>query len=141
MKNNIQELINLLNQSSLSDFEQDKKDWTDLLSAIQKKSYDLGNVLEKRAKELKSKRLQELLKKTGYVEPEYPTMGVSGSDGVCVFSNEDEAKELIEILIWQSYTYAHDLHWTGPGTYQIIPEYKYDHDNDLIYTAVYKKEE
>ena len=43
-------------------------------------------------------------------------------------------------LIYKNYYFAPKLKWEGMGHYIIIPEYKYDHDGDTIYTDIYQKE-
>lgn len=86
-------------------------------------------------------RLQFLLQETEYQDPEYPDMGIAGTDGYCLFTSEAQAVELTQALKHQSYYYAHDLKYSGPGKYKIEPSWDRDHDNEIIYTATYIKGE
>jgi hypothetical protein len=136
--NNTKEMKKYLESLSLADYEKEKDEWDKIHSLLVDKNFTLGKKKTDNRKQQEQIRLNQLLKETGYVEPEYPAIGVSGSDGACVFSSHEQAKELIQLLVWQSYHYGHDLIWSGPGQYFIETQYKKDHDKETVYTAVYK---
>lgn len=87
-----------------------------------------------------SDRLFILSFKTLFTECEYPSMGTPGCDGGAVFDSEEEARDLIKQLRTNStYSKAYRLVWSGPGEYRVIPDYDYDHDGDIIYSATFIK--
>lgn len=89
----------------------------------------------------KRSRQSTLEWKCRYEEPTYPRMGESGSNGTAYFTDQAEAEELIALLCSRSYYYGYDFKWQGPGHYDVIPDWKYDHDREVIYTAIFQKAE
>ena len=130
--------------------EQDKKKLQELLLEQQKleparkKYYELSIESCKLADSIREREKQELrwalIRKTDYEEPEYPDMGVQGCNGSAVFGDEKTAKELVTLLRDRTYYYGYLLEWSGPGRYTVVPSYKHDHDNEVIYTATFQKE-
>ena len=85
--------------------------------------------------------MDNIIDETKFVECEYPLMGVEASNGIAHFEDQDQADELlIHLRKDASYYYAYVLEWKGPGSYIVKPEYRYDHDNEVIYTARFVKE-
>ena len=105
---------------------------------------ELSRQLYKLEKELKEKtkkeRLRRLLFVTYYEDPTEPSMGVSGELGSANFKDMQIAMDLISALNENSgYYRIYDLKWTEPGAYEIEAIYKYDHDNELIWTYEFRK--
>jgi hypothetical protein len=99
-----------------------------------------GKLVEERRKDDERKKRMKAIWDASYEAPEYPSMGVAGSNGSATFKTEEQAKELVQLLVWGgSYTYGYELKWDGPGDYVVEPDYKYDHDRDVIYTAKFRK--
>lgn len=84
----------------------------------------------------------KLVAETSYVEPSYPSMGEEGVSGVATLKTEEQAQKLIKLLASTAgYYYGYSLDWNGPGKYDVIPSWRYDHDGDVIYTGTFKKQE
>lgn len=98
----------------------------------------------KKKKYEKQKKMEEffrLKRETKYVECTYPEMGTESSNGSAYFKNENEANNLLTALRHNSsYYYAYILEWSGKGDYIVEPDWKYDHDGEIVYTATIKKE-
>jgi hypothetical protein len=139
MSNLINQLIKELKTTSLENFEANLLAYNEVKTLISNKVLTLNQTKEAAIKLAASLKLEELLKSTNYIEPVYPDMGISGENGSCIFSSKEEAEALISILINQSYYYGHKLKYTGPGKYIIKPDYSFDHDGEVIYTAVYER--
>lgn len=142
--NNLKELISFIESCSLEEYKSLNKEFYLLYEAKSKRDKEQVEDIKNKTK----KRFLELINKTSYEEPIYPSFDyekelmiddlVSGS---CVFTEELEAKELIAHLVNQSYCYGHYFTWAGPGVYEIVPSWKYDHDHEIIYSAHYKLKE
>jgi hypothetical protein len=78
---------------------------------------------------------------TNYTPPKYPEMGVEGELGSATFKNEEDAKKLVDLLRQPSYYHGYKLVWDGPGDYNVEPDYKHDHDGEVIWLATFKKAE
>lgn len=78
--------------------------------------------------------------KCNYIEPVYPDMGVTGENGSALFINKEDAELLVKYLLQaSSYYNSYKLEWSEPGEYAVIPSYRRDHDNEVIYTATFVK--
>jgi len=115
----------------------------DVLESARKTYYELSFERDRLNEEYREKLYKHdlfVLKiKTKYKEPTYPEMGSLSENGSASFDNKEEADKLVKMLREKSYTYGYVLVWDGPGEYVIEPSYKYDHDNDIIYTATFKR--
>ncbi len=112
------------------------------LEALSEEHYIIGKILhkfyEENDRKEKNKIQFDLINKTEYMEPSYPGMGCTASNGSAIFQNKEQAKALVESL-QISYTYGYVLEWDGRGEYRVEPSYHYDHDRDVVYTATFKK--
>jgi hypothetical protein len=106
----------------------------------QELSFERGKLQEEYNEKTYRYDLLVLKMKTKYHEPEYPYMGGVAENGSANFDNQEDAEKLVKLLRQRSYTYGYLLVWDGPGEYVVEPDYKYDHDGDVIYTATFKKE-
>lgn len=146
----INELTSQISSASLDEVRDNYQECQELLSAFQKKLFQVGELIAQERKVLEQKRLTQLLVDAQYQEPVYPEISYedgdayevdSGTNGSCVLKSEPEAKDLIARLVSQNYYYGHDFKWQGAGLYTIVPSWKYDHDGEVIYTATYKRED
>ena len=91
-----------------------------------------------------NKKREELLQlkiECQFEECEYPSMGVSGFNGEANFKTKEQADNLINALRNNAnYYHAYILKWSGPGKYLVVPDWKYDHDSEVVYTAQFIKE-
>lgn len=116
----------------------------DKISKHQKELTEILYILSDRATEViriqKIERLAAITKKTEYREPEYPSVGVLARSGTCVLNNEAEATELLEALQDKgSYYYGYTMNFTKAGRYLAIPDWKEDHDGDIVYTTLFER--
>jgi len=69
-------------------------------------------------------------------------MGCEGKNGSVYFKTKDQAEKLLSLLRKNSsYYYAYILKWNDLGEYIVKPEWDYDHDGEIIYTAKIEKKE
>lgn len=67
-------------------------------------------------------------------------MGYAGRNGSAEFTSQEQAEALTKALSAEaSYYYVYILEWSGSGKYSVVPDYKYDHDGQTIYTANFVK--
>lgn len=105
--------------------------------ALRSERFKLAKLINERKQTETRERLE---KETSFKECQYPAMGVDEREGRATFKDHDQADALIESLrAVGSYYYAYVLHWDGPGEYRVVPEWQYDHDRDVIYTANFVK--
>lgn len=104
-------------------------------------SFEHSKLAEKILKEDREDTLNQLISETKFIECKYPSIGWPGEIGVAEFVSEDQAQALIAILKSSDYTYGYILKWDGPGQYIVDPDFDYDHDGDVIYTATFVKAE
>lgn len=112
--------------------------------AISSRYYELSRAYTKaceaKAEREKRNRLWKLESKCSYEEPEYPSMGSPGRNGSARFTDQAEAEELVTLLRSRvRYYKAYVLKWNGPGNYDVIPDWRYDHDREVVYTATFEK--
>jgi len=104
------------------------------------KLYHQFNILDMK---IKNKAFEDnknrLIKETSFEECYYPAMGVEGKEGCATFTSKEQAEALTLALKRYSYYYNYSLVWDGPGKYRVIPDYRYDHDGETIYTATFIK--
>ena len=110
------------------------------------KYYELNNEYNQKKKSFdKQKKYEELFRlkrETKYNECEYPSMGCEESNGSVEFKSKKQAESLLNALRSNSnYYYSYILKWDGVGQYIIKPDWKYDHDKEIVYTATIKKED
>lgn len=110
------------------------------------KYYELSRIHNQKHKEFekmkKRENLSRLVVDTEYEECEYAEMGSVASDGSAIFKDKEQAESLLFALRNNSnYYYAYVLKWNGEGNYIVKPDWKYDHDGDIVYTATFIKEE
>ena len=107
--------------------------------ALYNKYSEKKKVFEKMKKQ---ETLSTLIKECKFRECEYPSMGYSAEDGEATFESKNQAESLIRALRADaSYYYAYILEWSGVGKYKVVPDWKYDHDSEVVYTAKFIKEE
>lgn len=100
-------------------------------------TYDLQKKLDEKEKILTLRRLSQ---QTSFEECQYPSMGEVGYEGVAYFLTEQVANDLIKALRTDSsYYYAYVLEWNGAGKYRVLPEFRIDHDREIVYTARFVK--
>lgn len=92
---------------------------------------------EKLAEEEKYNKRRLIVSSTQFIEPCYPYIGSEAKNGSAVFESEKQANELMYSVC--SYEYGYELDWNGPGKYYAIPNYRYDHHGDIIYTCTFTK--
>lgn len=84
--------------------------------------------------------LINIQRETDYVSCTYPSIGEESKTGSVCFKDKDQADKLINSLRNNaSYYSSYILEWSGSGIYLIHPEWRYDHDGEIIYTARIKK--
>ena len=89
----------------------------------------------------KGERLSNAKRECSFVDCTYPDMGCEAENGSATFSSKHQAETLINALRDNSnYYYAYLLEWQGVGKYKVVPQWKYDHDNEIVYTARFIKE-
>lgn len=115
----------------------------DALEPARARYYELSTKAHELNKEMTARKyasnLSAAIFKCSYQEPEYPRMGESGRNGSVFFKTKEDAEELITLL-QRGYTYGYRLNWSVPGLYVVEPDWKYDHDGDVIYTATFTKD-
>jgi biotin synthase-like enzyme len=105
---------------------------------LSRQAYDLSEKIRKSAN---LNNLANLERECWFEECQYPAMGVEQKNGYASFKTEEQASALIEALRKMgSYYYAYILHWEGPGDYDVIPDYRRDHDGETVYTANFVKQ-
>ncbi len=132
--------INKLKKTSTEDLEARLKE----LEPLKNEYYEIYHILEPRwkiaATTKKRAEYNAIVAETKYVEPDYPSMGFPGVAGSAIFTGKRQANKLLGILNKNtSYYYVYVLEWDGKGEYIVEPHYKYDHDNEIVYTAIIKK--
>lgn len=80
---------------------------------------------------------RELIDATGFVDCEFPEMGVAGLLGFAQFTEEARAKELCKSQSYAtiSRAYLYEVDWEGPGSYLLTPEY----EGNNRFTATFTK--
>jgi len=106
--------------------------------------HEISHVIRKRKEDLSRQmyesRLRIIMSRTSYIGPEYPSMGEEGYNGSCFLQTKEDAYELLEVLRMRAdYYHSFVLLWTEPGDYTVEPDYKYDHDREIVYTATIKR--
>ena len=116
------------------------KELTPLKNKWQEAQFELDNWTRRLYEQEKESRYWSAVDKCSYKEPYYPSMGVEGSNGYATFNDFKDAESLISANI-ETYGYGKTfvLEWNGPGNYVVEPEYGYDHDGDVVYTATFRK--
>jgi hypothetical protein len=104
------------------------------LSHERSKLVDELQYLEKRSK------LRKAEMRTNYIPCEYPSIGIAGANGSATFASEEQMDNLVAALNSNSSYYNHYKGiWSEPGDYIMEPDYRRDHDGDIVYTATFKK--
>lgn len=105
-------------------------------------TFERGRLAEQIREEERRRELSNIQWRTKYREPEYPSVGYSSRNGYCHLQDKEQAEKLLNCLRSNTgYHHAYILEWTEPGHYNVVPDYKHDHDNDLIYTATIERME
>lgn len=104
-------------------------------------STELSDLKRKEHAKEKLTKYWAAVDKCKYVAPEYPSMGEVGNNGSAFFETVEDARQLIAVLnLNNGYSHAFDMKWTTPGWYIAEPDWRYDHDNDIIYTTIFTKQ-
>jgi len=120
----------------------DLKEKIDKIKPIVDEYYELSRIYNQKKKDFDNLKEKEtffrLKKDTKYEECEFPKMGKMGFNGSVKFQNQEQAELLLESLRKDSnYRYAYILKWEGNGEYIIEPDWKYDRDGEILYTATF----
>jgi hypothetical protein len=125
----------------LKDMERQMNDLKPIVDEYYKIQRDYNLKKKEYDKQKKWENLVKLKRETSYVECTYPEMGTESSNGSVFFEDDQQANNLLNALRSNaSYYYAYIIEWSGKGKYIVEPDWKYDHDGEIVYTATIKKD-
>jgi len=104
-------------------------------------SYELSDLEKTLYKNKKKQGLSRIKNLTNFKDCEFPSMGYYGVNGSCNVENEEQLKELCKQLnLSIGYgKYYYYKKYEGSGDYLLIPDWKYDHDGDIVYKGEFIK--
>lgn len=107
--------------------------------------FNLANEKSKLEKEIyraeKTYRKDELELKFNFKDCQFAGMGIVPIEGSAYFYDEAEAKEFCQLISDRYYKIYFIKDWKGEGEYILKPDYKYDHDGELINLGKFIKKE
>jgi len=134
-----------LHQQNKERYEALKKEMKELEPAKDRYfelSFEAGKLSKQITQYEKESRLNRLEYETKFKNCEFHGMGSVAENGEATFENEEQAVNLCMALSEGNYHKAyHVKDWKGPGRYDCVPQWKYDHDRDVIYSGVFVKAE
>lgn len=139
MKNQIQELINLINSASVEEAQDCRVNFDQLNLAISNKIHQVKQWQEEVTRQKKLALMQE----TQFKEPQFYALdedeNESDIQGTVNLSSLGQAELLLKLLNthWQYHYVLPE--WQGPGVYAIIPSSEY-RCGDTEYTGTLKKQ-
>lgn len=115
------------------------------LEEAKDKYFKLANEKSKLEKEIyqaeKAYRKDELKKKLNFKDCQFAEMGVIPIEGSAYFYSEIEAKEFCQLISDRYYKIYFVKDWLGEGEYILKPDYKYDHDSEIVNLGKFIKKE